>query len=107
MHVPIAEPAVPNAGIGPSPRMSNTLRMRFSTVIVMPSSIGVRASPADRSAVLNMKKIIMPKLNTNMIRRNGNASAFTSGGVDEVEQTRRDEISNGRHDPERDEDRGE
>ena len=79
--MPIAEPAVPNAGIGPSPRMRMTLRTRFSTVIAMPRTIGVRASPAERSAPLSMKNISMPLLNRNMMRRNGSASAFTAGAA--------------------------
>jgi len=65
MDVPIAAPLVPNAGIGPSPRMRTMLRMTLSTVITMPSTIGVRASPAERSAPPSMKKISMPLLNTN------------------------------------------
>ena len=81
MAVPIAEPSVPNAGIGPSPRIRMTLNTRFSTVIAMPSTIGVRASPADRSAALNMKNTIMPPMNTNMMRRNGSASALTAGAA--------------------------
>ena len=36
--VPIAAPAVPNAGIGPSPRIRMTLSTMFSTVIAMPST---------------------------------------------------------------------
>ena len=52
--VPIAEPAVPNAGIGPSPRIRMTFSTRFSTVMAMPRIIGVRASPAERSAPLSM-----------------------------------------------------
>ena len=47
-------------------------------VAVMPSFIGVRASPAERSAPESMKKIIMPMLNTNIVRRNGSASACTA-----------------------------
>src|SRR6267378_1557267 len=50
MHVPIAEPRVPNDGIGPSPRMSTMFNRRFKTVIAMPRIIGVRASPAERNA---------------------------------------------------------
>ena len=50
-------------------------------VIAMPSIIGVRASPADRSAALSMKNIIMPPMNTNMMRRNGSASALTAGAA--------------------------
>ena len=69
MHVPIAEPRVPNAGIGPSPRMSTMFSRRFNTVIAMPRTIGVRASPAERSAPPSMKKIIMPLEKPNKIRR--------------------------------------
>jgi hypothetical protein len=56
-----------------------TLSTRFSTVIAMPSIIGVRASPAERSAAPSMKNIIMPPTNMNMIRMNGSASALTAG----------------------------
>jgi hypothetical protein len=56
-------------------------KTRLSTVIEMPSIIGVRASPAERKAVLSMKYTIMPLLNTNMMRRNGNASAWTCGAA--------------------------
>ena len=79
--MPIAEPAVPNAGIGPSPRMRTTFSTRFSTVMTMPSTIGVRASPAERSAPPSMKKTSMPLLKRNMMRRNGSASAFTAGAA--------------------------
>ena len=59
----------------------------FSTVIAMPSIIGVRASPAERSAPPSMKKTSMPLLNTNMMRRNGSASRLhRRRGVHEVEQ---------------------
>ncbi len=47
----------------------------------MPSIIGVRASPAARSAPPNMKNTIMPMLHRNMMRRNGSASAFTCGAA--------------------------
>ena len=50
-------------------------------VIETPSTIGVRASPAERSAPPSMKKIIMPLLHTNMIRRKGSASALTAGAA--------------------------
>ena len=79
--VPIAEPTVPSAGIGPRPRIRITFSTRFSTVNTMPSAIGVRASPADRSAPLTMKNTSMPLLNTNMMRRNGSACAFTAGAA--------------------------
>jgi len=61
--------------------MSTTLKTMFSAVIAMPSIIGVRASPAERNAPPSMKKIIMPLLNVNMIRRNGSASALTIGAA--------------------------
>ncbi len=67
--VPMAAPRVPNAGIGPSPRISTTFSTRLSTVTTTPSRSGVRASPAERSAPPSMKKMSMPELNTNMIRR--------------------------------------
>ena len=63
--VPIAAPIVPNAGIGPSPRINTMFSRMFSTVIRMPSRIGVLASPAARNAPLNMKNMSMPMLNTN------------------------------------------
>ena len=66
--VPIAAPRVPNAGIGPSPLINTTFSRMFSAVIRMPSRIGVLASPAARSAPLNMKNISMPMLKTNWIR---------------------------------------
>ncbi len=73
--VPSAAPAVPSAGI----------RITFSTMlrIVMPTPrrSGVRASPAERSAPLNMKKSSMPKLATNMMRRYGSASACTAASA--------------------------
>ena len=81
MHVPMAEPRVPNAGIGPSPRIRITLSTRFRSVIAIPSRMGVRASPAERSAPPSMKKIIMPLEKPNMMRRNGSASVFTSGAA--------------------------
>ena len=61
--------------------MSTTLNAMLSTVIVMPRIIGVRASPAERSAPLNMKNRSSPVLNMNMMRRNGSACAFTSGAA--------------------------
>ncbi len=67
--VPIAAPAVPNAGIGPRPRIRITFRMMFSTVTTSPMRSGVLASPAERSAPPSMKNVIIPKLNTNMVRR--------------------------------------
>jgi hypothetical protein len=77
----MAEPAVPNDGMGPNPRIRMTLSTRLSTVIAMPRTIGVRASPADRSAALNMKKMSMPPMKTNMMRMNGSASALTAGAA--------------------------
>ena len=81
MHVPMAAPVVPNLGIGPSPRMSTTFNRMFSMVVAIPSTIGVRASPAERSAPPSMKNTSMPLLNMNMIRRNGSASALTFGAA--------------------------
>ena len=77
--MPIAAPFVPNAGIGPNPRMRMMFRTMLSAVITTPSTIGVFASPAERSAPPSMKKTSMPLLATNMIRRNGSASACTAG----------------------------
>ena len=48
--VPIAEPAAPNAGIGPSPRIRMMFSIRFNAAMTTPRTIGVRASPAERSA---------------------------------------------------------
>ena len=56
-----------------------TLKTMLSTVSAMPSRIGVRASPAERSAPPSMKNTSMPMLKMNMMRRNGSASAFTAG----------------------------
>ena len=61
--------------------MRITFKMTFNTVITMPSLKGVRASPAARKAPLNMKNISMPRLKTNMIRRYGSASTWTSGAA--------------------------
>ena len=47
----------------------------------MPSTIGVRASPADRRAPPSMKNTSMPLLKRNMMRMNGSASAFTAGAA--------------------------
>ena len=88
--------------------MRMTLSTRFSTVIAMPSIIGVRASPADRSAPLSMKNISMPPLNTNMMRRNGSASAFTAGAALTKSSSHGDaQVAERRHDAEREERRGE
>jgi hypothetical protein len=76
--VPTAAPAVPSAGIGPQPGIRTTFRPMFSAVIAMPRIMGVRASPADRSAPLSMKNTIMPLLKTNMMRRYGSASVCTA-----------------------------
>ena len=46
-----------------------------------PSRSGVCGSPAARNAPLSMKNIIMPKMPTNIARRNGSASACTSGAA--------------------------
>ena len=68
MAVPMAAPAVPNAGIGPSPRIRITFSTMLSAVIASPRRSGVRASPAARRAPFIMKKISMPMLNTNTMR---------------------------------------
>ncbi len=46
-----------------------------------PRIIGVRASPAERSAPPTMKKISIPLLVMNMMRRNGSACACTAGAA--------------------------
>ncbi len=79
--VPIAAPFVPNAGTGPAPLISTTLSTKFSTVRAMPRRSGVRASPAARSAPPSMKNISSPMLNTNIVCRNGSASARTAGAA--------------------------
>ena len=72
----------------------------------MPRTIGVLESPADLNAPLSMKKISIPKLNTNIIRRKGSASLMTAGSrVDEIEKRGRREIADRRHMHERDKDR--
>jgi len=53
--VPSAAPRVPRAGIGPRPRIRMTLKTTFRPVIHSPKRIGVRTSPAARSAPPNMK----------------------------------------------------
>ncbi len=79
--VPMAAPAVPKAGIGPNPTMRVTFSTMLRTVITIPRRRGVRASPAERSAPPSMKNTSIPRLNTNMIRRYGSASACTSGAA--------------------------
>ena len=81
MAVPIAAPRVPNAGIGPSPRISTTLSRMFIAVMAMPRRIGVLASPAARRAPPNMKNSSIPMLKTNRMRMYGSASTCTSGAA--------------------------
>ncbi len=50
-------------------------------VIITPSRSGVRESPAARNAPLNMKNIMMPRTPASIDRRNGSASAFTTGAA--------------------------
>jgi hypothetical protein len=73
--VPMAAPSVPRIGI------RTTLNAIVSAVISTPSRSGVRESPAARNAPLSMKKIIMPRMPTRITRRNGSASACTSGAA--------------------------
>src|SRR5213593_1964391 len=79
--VPTAAPAVPRRGRGPRPVMNATLHAMFNTVRRIPRRIGVRASPAARSAPPTMKNSSIPMLPTNMMRRNGNASWRTAGAA--------------------------
>ena len=58
-----------------------TLKTMVSNVIPRPRCSGVFGSPAARKAPLSMKNIIMPVMPTNMPRRNGSASAATSGAA--------------------------
>ena len=51
----MAAPAVPYEGIGPRPRISTTLKAMLRAVMTKPRIIGVRASPAERSAPATMK----------------------------------------------------
>ena len=81
MAVPMAAPAVRYAGIGPSPRISTTLQTMLSAVRTKPMTIGVRASPAERSAPASMKYTSMPLLVMNMMRRKGRASCCTAGAA--------------------------
>ena len=67
--------------MGPSPSISTTFSTMFSTVMEMPITIGVRASPAERRAPPSMKKISIPLLNMNIVRRKGSASCFTAGAA--------------------------
>ena len=80
-HRPMAEPMVPNAGMGPRPPISTTLNAMLSRVSAMPMRIGVRASPAARRAPPSMKNTRNPPLKMNITRRNGRASAFTAGAA--------------------------
>src|SRR2546427_460792 len=79
--VPTAAPAVPKRGRGPRPVMNATLHAMFSTVRRTPRRSGVRASPAPRRAPPTMKKSSIPMLPTNMMRKNGKASARTAGAA--------------------------
>ena len=79
--VPMAAPMVPKAGIGPRPAMNTTLRPIFRTVRRIPRRRGVWASPADRKAPPAMKKRSVPTEYRNMVRRYGNASAWTAGAA--------------------------
>ena len=82
----------------PRPRIRITLKATFNTVIAMPSRIGVRGSPAARNAPLSMKNIIMPKMTTNIVRRNGRASALTSGAaLTRSSSARRRRVADRRH----------
>ena len=74
----MAAPSVPNAGIGPNPRIRITFSAMLSSVIAIPRRMGVCASPAERSAPENMKKSSIPNEKTNIVRRYGSASACTS-----------------------------
>ena len=94
--VPMAAPRVPYGG------MSRMLSRMFNTVIRIPRRIGVLASPAARSAPLNMKNSSIPMLETNMTRIYGTASTWTSGAaLISVEQRRRCEIPDWREHPQR------
>src|ERR1044072_8095423 len=106
MHVPIAAPFVPKSGIGPSPRMSTMFKSRLRTVIVTPSRIGVRASPAERNAPLILKKIIIAILQTNKKTQKRQRFRFDVWrGMNKIEQTRGQQITKRRHDAERNEER--
>ena len=108
MAVPIAAPRVPNAGNGPAPLMNTTLSTKLRTVIAMPSRSGVRASPAARSAPPSMKNISMPMLKTNIVRRNGSASARTAGVACTRSSRRGDsDVAERRQNAERQDERGE
>ena len=61
--------------------MLATFPATFKTVSRIPRRNGVRASPAARNAPLTMKKISIPRLPTNMMRRNGSASTRTAGAA--------------------------
>ena len=68
--------------------------MTFSTVIVSPSRSGVRASPAARSADVNMKNSSMPMLHEEVDPQKRQRQCLDlRRGVDEIEQRRRREVT--------------
>ena len=67
--------------------MSTMLNAMFSTVIAKPRIIGVRASPAERSAPPSMKKTSMPLLVTSIDAEERQRLRLHGGrGVDQIEQ---------------------
>ena len=74
MTVPNAAPMVPNIG----------MRITFKPIVTghrqSESQRGTRI-PAARNAPLSMKNMIKPTMPTNIMRRNGSASARTSGAA--------------------------
>ena len=62
-------------------RINVTLSAMVRIVIARPRRSGVCGSPAARNAPLSMKNITRPTMPTNIVRRNGSASARTSGAA--------------------------
>ena len=79
-EVPIAAPRVPNAGIGPVAGNQHHVerdvehRQRDAR-----AAAACARRPPPASAPPSMKNISIPMLNTNIVRRNGSASARTAG----------------------------
>ena len=105
--VPIVAPTVPNAGIGPSPRISTTFSRMFSTVMAIPSRNGVCASPAARNAALIMKKSSISDAEDEQDAGEGQRLGLhLRRRVDQLQQRRGEHVTERRQDAEGHEHRG-
>ena len=67
--VAAAEPAMPKAGIGPSPRISTGLRTRSMATLTIMKMSGVCASPAPRRPIMIMTLSSVAGIAMKMTRR--------------------------------------